>query len=106
MLYDEEMQGHDSQLEGVMIDVLRRTVSLRLSSFPTQDASNRVAIEVTFSDVEAVHTIADLTQLGDHHGAGNVNYWHVAEGPGTSYFHLIEGCLVITAHTAPTLSFR
>lgn len=30
MLYDKEMQGHDAHLEEVVIDVLRRVVSLRM----------------------------------------------------------------------------
>jgi hypothetical protein len=106
MLYDEQTQGHDAQLDGLAIDVLRRTVSLRLSTYPRQDAPDRVAIEIAFSNVEQVHTIADLVQLSDHHTLGNVNHWHVAEGPGTSYFYLVEGCLVITAQAAPVLSLR
>jgi len=106
MLYDEKTQGHDAQLDSITIDVMRRTVSLRLSSYPSEDAPGRVAIEIAFSNVEQVHTIADLVRLRDNHTSGNVNYWHVAEGPGTSYFHLVEGCLVITAQTAPVLNLR
>jgi hypothetical protein len=105
MLYDEQ-QGHDAQLDGIAIDVLRRTASLRLSSYPSQNASGRVAIEIVFSNVEQVHTIADLAKLEDNHTSGNVNYWHVADGPGASYFYLVEGCLVITAQTAPVVSLR
>lgn len=106
MLYDDEMQGHDSQVESITIDALSRTVSLRFSSYPSFAASDRIAIEVAFKNVTSITTTADLVALSINHGAGNVNHWHVAEGPGSSYFYLIEGCLVITAELAPILSYR
>lgn len=102
MLCDEQ-QGHDAQLDAIAIDVLRRTVSLRLLSYPSHDAPERVAIEITFSNVQQVQTIADLVKLGENRPAGNVSYWHVAEGPGASYFYLSEGCMVITADSPPVL---
>jgi hypothetical protein len=102
MLYDET-QGHDAQLAGIAIDILARTVSLRLSAYPTQGATERVVIEIAFSEVDQVQTIADVVRLRDNHTAGNVNHWHIAEGPGTSYFYLVEGCLLVTARAAPVL---
>lgn len=106
MLYDNETDGHDSQVESITVDVLRQTVSLALSSYPSLDASDRVAIEVTFNEVTSVNTLTDLVKLADNHSAGNVAYWHIQKGPGTSYFYLVQGCLVITARSAPTLSYR
>jgi hypothetical protein len=103
MLYDEQ-QGHDAQLEAIAIDVLGRIVTLRLSSYPAQDARERDAIEIVFTNVEQVQSIADLVELEDNHSAGNVNQWHVADGAGTSYFYLIEGCLAVTAGNAPTIT--
>lgn len=105
MLYDEQ-QGHDAQLDAIAIDVLARTVTLRLSAYPAQDAPKRDAIEIAFTNVVQVQSIADLVKLGENHTAGNVNHWHVADGPGASYFYLVEGCLVVTASDAPTVTRR
>jgi hypothetical protein len=93
-------------MQSVMIDVPRRTVSLCFLSYPLEEASERVAIEVVFSNVTSVNTVADLLTLEDNYSAGNVNYWHIAEGPGTSYFYLVEGCLTITAGSAPSLNYN
>lgn len=105
MLYDEQ-QGHDSQIDAIAIDVLCRTVTLRLSAYATEESPKRDAIEIVFRDVEQVQCIADLVKLGDNRSAGNITHWHIAHGPGSSFFYLIEGCLVVTAQTAPTVSTR
>lgn len=105
MLYDEQ-QGHDAQLDAIAIDVLGRTVTLRLSAYPTPDAPERGAVEVAFTNVEQVQSIADLVKLQDNRSAGNVNHWHVADGPGSSYFYFVEGFLVITAGAASTVTPR
>lgn len=105
MLYDEQ-QGHDAQLDALAIDVLGQTVIVRLSAYPSQDAPHREAVEIAFDEVEQVQTIADLAMLVDNHGAGNVNHWHIAAGPGSSYFYLVEGCLVVTAKAAPKITRR
>jgi hypothetical protein len=105
MLYDEQ-QGHDAQLDAIAIDVLGRTVTLRLSSYPAEDAHARQAIEIVFTNVRQVQSIADLVKLGDNHSAGNVNHWHVADGPGASYFYLVEGCIAVIAENAPTVTRR
>jgi hypothetical protein len=106
MLYDNEMQGHDAHLEEVLIDVLRRTVRLRMSAYPASQAPSRVPIELVFDRVEAVHTLANLKELEGHHFAGHMSYWKVEKGAGTSYFYLAAGCLSITAATAPILNHR
>jgi hypothetical protein len=106
MLYDKEMQGHDAHLDEVMIDVLRRTVTLRMTAYPDAQAPDRVPIDVKFDNVEAVQTIANLKELERHHFAGHMIYWKVAKAAGTSYFYLVAGCLSVTAKAAPTLIFR
>ena len=83
--------------------MLKRSVTLRFSAYPSEDAAERVAIEIDFTDVQQVQTLADLVELDDNYAAGNVNHWHVANGPGASYFYLVEGCLVITASSPPVL---
>jgi hypothetical protein len=104
MLYDPETQGHDSQIESVIVDAPLRTVLLRFSSYPSLKARERVSIEVAFEDVTSMSVVADLKQMEDNYAAGNVNHWHVAEGAGTSFFYLIEGCLTITAGLPPRLT--
>ena len=88
------------------MDVEARTVSLRLLAYPSQKASERIAVEIVFSDVQQVQSLADFVQLGANRDFGNVNHWHIADGPGASYFYLAEGCLIITAATAPVLIRR
>ena len=103
MLYDEQ-QGHDAQIDAIAIDVLGQTVTLRLSAYRTEEASERDAIEIVFRNVEQIQSIADLVKLQDNRSAGNVNHWHIADGPGSSFFYFVEGCLVVTVGTAPTFS--
>ena len=105
MLYDEQ-QGHDAQIDAIAIDVLGRTVTLRLSAYANEESPKRDAIEIIFRDVEQVQSIADMIRLEKNRGAGNVNHWHVADGPGSSFFYFVEGCLVVTAGTAPTVRTR
>ena len=105
MLYDQQ-QGHDAQLDAIVIDVLGRTVTVRLSAYTTPNGPERDAVDITFTNVEQVQSLADLAKLQDNRSAGNVNHWRIADGPGTSYFYLVEGCLVVTAGSAPTVAPR
>ncbi|WP_292928531.1 hypothetical protein [Novosphingobium sp. PASSN1] len=103
LLYSDEMSGHDSQVRSVEIDPAERTVTVCLMAYPSYQAPERVPLTVHFSDVTAVNMIADLTEMADNHGPGNVQFWNVAKGAGTSYFYVTQGCLAITSETAPTL---
>ena len=106
MLYDKEQQGHDALLEEVIVDVLRRTVTLKMSTYSDPQAPSRIPIDVVFDKVEAVHTSANLKELERHHFAGHMTSWKVAKAGGTSYFYLVAGYLSITAKTAPVLIRR
>jgi hypothetical protein len=105
MLYDEN-QGHDALVESVVFDAAAGIVSVKLLAYPRADSGDRKAIEIRFSDVDSVNLAADLQSLDDNRSAGNVAYWHIARGAGTSFFYLIEGYLAITARAAPELLER
>jgi len=102
MFYDEQ-SGHDALFEGVEIDAVRNTVSIRLRAYPAAGASQRISIGIEFSDVESLAMHADMIRLAENRSAGTVNHWRIAEGPGTSYFYLIEGYLAVASKSAPKL---
>lgn len=102
MLYDEQ-SGHDALLESIEIDAVKNAVSIKLLAYPELNASQRFPIEITFSDVTCVTTQADFIRLAENRCAGTVNHWHIAKGPGTSYFYLIEGFLSVTSNSVPEL---
>jgi hypothetical protein len=103
LLYDDEMSGHDSQVRSVQIDPAQRTITIHLMSYLSNQSRERIPLTVRFVDVTNVNMIADLTEMADNHGAGNLQFWNIAKGAGTSYFYLAQGCLAITSETAPTL---
>lgn len=102
MLHDD-LLGHDSLLEGMAFDPVKRSATVKLLSYESQDARERVSIEIVFSDVDAVTFSADCIALADNRGAGNVAYWHIAEAAGVSHFYLVEGYISITSKAAPEL---
>jgi hypothetical protein len=102
MLYDD-YQGHDSLLEGIDIDTVKYTASIRLLSYETPGSPERIPITIDFSNVTSMTMQADMIQLANNRFAGTVAYWHIAEGTGTSYIYLIEGYVAVTADTPPKL---
>jgi len=102
MLYDEQ-SGHDSLFEGVELDAVNNTVSVRLLSYPTHDAAKRIPIKIVFSKVVSVTMQADMIKLARNRFAGTVNHWRIAEAAGTSYFYFIEGYMAVASKSAPIL---
>ena len=70
---------------------------------PNERSPDRRAIEFTFLEVESITANADLDSLADNAFAGTVNHWHLAEGPGTSFFYLCEGYIAVAALSVPIL---
>jgi len=105
MLYDES-SGHDALFEGLSVDAVGKSVSLSFLAYPSFEASERIAIEIEFSDVDAFLVQADMIAMEANRFAGTVNQWKIAEGAGTSYFQLIEGYLTITSRAAPRLVYK
>ena len=105
MLFDD-LQGHDSQLEGVAFDAAKQTVSVHLLTYPEPNASQRLAITIVFNDVATFGLNADVASLADNQLAGNVNHWHIADGGGTSHIYLVEGYISISSPSAPKLVYR
>ncbi|MGR4862477.1 hypothetical protein [Caulobacter sp. LARHSG274] len=97
MTFDAWNDHHDALLQGLEIDIASGSVSIRLLSYPHPEASERVAVEIEFSEVTAVNVAADLTELAQNAFAGHVGQARIADGPGTSYFYLVEGYLAVTS---------
>jgi len=75
-------------------------------AYPYFEASERIAIEMEFSDVDTFLLQADMIAMEANRFAGTVNQWKIAEGAGTSYFQLIEGYFTITSRAAPRLVYK
>lgn len=101
-MYDEQ-SGHDALFEGIKIDAVNNTVSITLLAYPTEGSAQRVPVAIEFTDVESVAMQADMVRLAENRFAGTVNQWRIAEGPGTSYFYLVEGYLAVASRSPPKL---
>jgi hypothetical protein len=104
--YLNDWNGHDALIESIAINALENSVSVRLLAYPNEKSKERTPIEVTFLDVETITSNANLDSLSGNASAGNVNHWHLAVGPGTSFFYLVEGYIAVTARKALKLEER
>lgn len=95
---------HDSLIEEVVIDILKRTVSVRGLSYAGPKATARSPFTILFVDVDAVTTAADLVELTANTFAGHVNHAKLSDGPGTSHLYLVEGYISVTAQSRPRLA--
>lgn len=102
LLFDE-MSGHDSQVEAILIDPVAETVTVSLLSYPTYQSRHRIPIKILFTKVTSVSTIADIKELEKNRGAGNVVQWHIAKKAGTSFISLTGGYLAITSRNVATV---
>ena len=102
MLYAAQM-GHDAQILSVSFDVMAKSVSIRIAGYKSDNARDRQQATITFEQVTDLLVSADINELLDNHGAGNVNHWHIAQAAGTSYLYLVEGYIAITAAYPPSL---
>jgi len=105
MLYDD-LSGHDALFQGLSVDAVGKSVTLSFLAYPSFGASERIAIEIEFRDVETFLLQADMIAMDANRFAGTVNQWKIAQGEGTSYFQLIEGYLTIKSRAAPRLVYK
>ena len=102
LLFDE-MSGHDSQVETILVDPVGETVTVSLLSYPTYESRDRIPIKILFTEVTSVSTSSDMKELAKNRGAGNVVQWHISKTAGTSFISLTGGYLAITSGNAPSL---
>lgn len=96
LLFDE-MSGHDSQIDNILIDPVTETVTVSLLSYETYGSADRIPIRILFTEVTSVSTIADIGEISRNRGAGNVVQWHIPKEAGTSFITLMGGYLAITS---------
>jgi hypothetical protein len=104
--YLNDWNGHDALIESIVVNVREKSVSVRLLAYPDENSKDRKPIELIFADVESVTTSTNLDQMEANSFAGTVNHWHLAEGPGSSFFYLIEGYIAVKAHSTLKLEER
>ena len=93
----QRLELHDARLLGLSVDPIERTVELRISYYLREADSKRIDGTVKFSGVTQLRQDADLLELADHHGPGNISRWIPALEGGTSYIHLVRGLIAVTA---------
>ncbi|AUW58544.1 hypothetical protein C1T17_10980 [Sphingobium sp. SCG-1] len=102
LLFDE-MSGHDSQIETILVDPVAETVTVSFLSYPTDQCRDRIPLKILFTKVTSVSTIADIKELAKNRGFGNVVQWHISKKEGTSFISLTGGYLAITSRDVPTV---
>src|SRR6476646_4449694 len=85
---------HDAVLHSVAVDITKRTVTIRISVYRSDQAPKRELAEVRFTGVRSVLNSADFDQLLDNASAGNVNAWYPVTD-GTTHIHLIHGLISV-----------
>ena len=94
----ELIELHDAILEGFSVHYEKKKAVLEVAYY--QDPVNskeRTPAKILFAGVERVNEISDLIDLEKNRSAGNVSYWHPANGEGTTYVYLVSGVIAITA---------
>lgn len=98
-----EQQGHDALFDGLDFNPVKRTVSIRLQTYPAHDAAERIDVVLVFEKVATLAVNADVASLASNRFAGTVSYWHIAESKGTSHIYLAGGYIAVTHGTTPKL---
>lgn len=93
----DKIELHDAQLKSMHVDYVAKSVTVNLEYYKSEEDSKRKAAAVVFEKVETVSQIGDLEKLQDNARAGNVVFWHPANGSGTTEIYLTGGILAITA---------
>lgn len=93
----QELELHDARLLGVSLDPVARSAEVRLAYYLNEQAHERVLGTLRFKGVGQFNQLADLEQLEQHAGPGNVSYWVVGGSPDASYIHLVGGLIAVTA---------
>jgi len=92
-----QLELHDANLLGVVLDPVARTAEVRLGYYPSEQARERVLGTLRFVGVSQFNQLADLELLEDHAKSGNVSQWVSGERPGVSYIYLARGLIAVTA---------
>lgn len=92
-----QLELHDANLLGVVLDYVSRTADVRLAYYPSEQSPERVLGTLRFVDVSQFNHLADLDLLAEHSTFGNVNQWVSGERLGVSYIYLARGLITVTA---------
>lgn len=94
----QDIDLHDAIIENLSVNYSTKVVSIEVSYYPEPvHAKARLKAKIMFSEVERINEISDLLDLADNRVAGNIAYWHPAQGHGTTYIYLMSGVIAITA---------
>ncbi|MGD9170142.1 MAG: hypothetical protein PVI97_08785 [Candidatus Thiodiazotropha sp.] len=94
----DEIELHDAILEGISVNYRNKSAVIEVAYY--QDSVNseeRTSAVIIFSDVKHLSEVSNFDHLELNRSAGNIAYWHPANGMGTTYIYLVSGLLEITA---------
>jgi len=86
---------HDARIGELEINFEVRVIKIFIEYYPTLEANQRKSAWLTFENVDSISQIANLSQLAQNRGAGNINYWLPALSFGTTFIYLVNGCITI-----------
>ena len=92
-----DIELHDARLVSISTDYVKRGVTIAIEYYPAADASQRSAAQIRFMGVTQINEVSDLLELQSHQSAGNISHWVPATGAGTTFIHLAQGLVAITA---------
>lgn len=92
-----QLELHDANLLGVVLDPVARTADVRLAYDPNEQSPERVLGTLRFTGVSQFNQLADLELLEEHARFGNISQWVSGERSGVSYIYLARGLISVTA---------
>ena len=92
-----DIELHDARLVSIATDYVNRGVTIAIEYYPVADASQRRPAQIRFMGVTQINEVSDLLELQSHQSAGNISHWVPAAGSGTTFIHLAQGLVAITA---------
>ena len=92
-----QLELHDAQLLSVHLDPVSQIAEVRVAYYANEQDRERFQGTLRFTGVSHFNQMADVTQLKDHAGPGNVTQWIAGEPPGMSYIYLVRGLIAVSA---------
>jgi|SRR5687768_3984508 hypothetical protein len=92
-----EIELHDARLISVATDYVTRDVTIAIEYYPTAGTQKRKPAQIRFTEVTQLNEVSDLLELQSHASAGNISHWVPALCAGTTFIHLAQGLIAITA---------
>ena len=93
----ESIELHDAIINSFSINYEKMTAVISIEYYTNKNECGRVSGQITFSGIESINQVVDISELSKHRKFGNISYWSPAKGMGATFIHLCTGTISVTA---------